>query len=76
MTFSTNEQKQLIAASKAGRARIDDTVKQLRLDHPDHFHTEASLPLRRFHDQPLRGEPCQSFVQRVGARDSDRNPSA
>jgi len=62
MKLSYPHQLELINALKIGIEHIDLTIKKLKAECPDAFHTDSTLGKRRFHHKPITETPCRGFA--------------
>ncbi|MCW3609178.1 MULTISPECIES: hypothetical protein [Burkholderia] len=63
MSLTTAEQQALLNASFEGADAVDALTEVLRLAHPNAFHTQDSLSMRRFFDQPKNDLPHRGYVR-------------
>ncbi|CAE6845224.1 hypothetical protein R75461_07218 [Paraburkholderia nemoris] len=63
MYLTRKERQALRDVVARGDGSLDEVIWQIRQINPDAFHSADTLPGRRFHHQPVRGEPCVSFAR-------------
>jgi hypothetical protein len=63
--------KELQEAKRQGGMFLDDVIKRLRVEYPEAFHTEKTLPERRFALKPVTDETPHSVEHRYPRHDRD-----
>jgi hypothetical protein len=63
--------KELQEAKRQGGMLLDDVIKRLRVEYPEAFHTEKTLPERRFALKPVTDETPHSVERRYPRHDHD-----
>jgi hypothetical protein len=63
--------KELQEAKRQGGMFLDDVIKRLRVEYPEAFHTDKTLPERRFALKPVTDETPHSVERRYPRHDHD-----
>jgi hypothetical protein len=60
--LNQSQKRELINSAKVGVEYVDMTIRKLKVECPDAFHTDNTLMKRKFHHRPTTQTPCRNFL--------------
>ncbi|MGA7782394.1 MAG: hypothetical protein WCA85_32410 [Paraburkholderia sp.] len=62
MKLNQSQKRELINSAKIGIEYVDMTIRKLKVECPDAFHTDSTLVKRKFQHRPNTETPCRNFL--------------